>query len=302
MKTFIALMAVASSLWAFSYEEPEVVVELAKGSGNYEIGLAEEDVAIGPYRLLVLDSTLFLLDQLNQRVLCYDTSGSFVREIKTGFRAFDMAVDRKGRIWLLENRTQPAQVVVLGETSQIDRIKIPYEVGKPVTAITIDRNDELVVLSGRDAYRPLAKEGDAAMRMNWIGQVAGRYHFDIKQFLPSSKALEWLFSAKDTSGSVIEFPLACSMRDNLTFVGDDSQGRIYVGVESVIQDKSGSFYMRSIKVYERAKQVALIPVEDNYYSYDTGWRNVSVDSQGNVYVFTSTPEGKAHIERWHALH
>lgn len=291
-------MAVVSSLWALSYEEPEAVVELAKGPGNYEIGLAEEDVAIGPYRLLVLDSTLYLLDQLNKRVLCYDTSGSFVREIGTDFRPADMAVDRSGRLYLLENRTQPAQVVVLEGGSQIDRIKIPYEVNKPITAITTDRNDELVVLSGRNAYRPLAKDGEAAMRMNWIGQVAGRYHFDIKQFLPSKEAFQWLFSAKDTSGSVIEFPLACSMRDNLTFVGDDSQGRIYVGVESVIQDKSGSFYKRSIKVYENVKQVALIPVDENYYSYDVGWRNVSVDSQGNIYVFVSTSDGKARIERW----
>lgn len=300
MKTFIALIAIASCLWALSYEEPEVVVELSKGSAQYHVGFTEEDVAIGPYRLVALDSTLYLLDQLNKRVLCYDTSGSFVREINTDFRPADMAVDRKGRIWLLENRTQPAQVVVLEDAKEINRIKIPYEVGNPITAIAIDRDDELVVISGRTAYRPLAKDGEAAMTMNWIGQVAGRYHFDIKQFLPSKEAFEWLFSAKDTSGSVIEFPLACSMRDHLTFVGDDSHGRIYVGVESVIQDKSGSFYMRSIKVYERAKQVAFIPVDDNYYSYDAGWRNVSVDSQGNIYVFISTSEGKARIERWRA--
>ena len=300
MKTFIALIAIASFLLASSYEEPEAVVELSKGSGQYQAGFTEEDVAIGPYRLLVLDSTLYLLDQLNKRVICYDTSGSFVREIKTGFRAFDMAVDRAGRIWLLENRTQPAQVVVLEDAEEIDRIKIPYEVNKPITAIALDRNDELVVLSGREAYRPLAKDGEAVMTMNWIGQVAGRYHFDIKQFIPSKEAFEWLFSAKDTSGSVIEFPLACSMRDHLTFVGDDRHGRIYVGVESVIQDKSGSFYIRSIKVYEKGKQQAVIPVDDNYYSYDTGWRNVSVDAYGNIYVFVSTSEGKARIERWHA--
>lgn len=294
MKMLIILVIMTSALFGLSYDGPEVVVELSPD----QVGLKEEDVAIGPYRLIARDSTLYLLDQLNKRILCYDTSGSYIQKIGVSFRPADMAVDSSGRIYLLENRTKPVQVVVLRQGKEIERIKIKYEVNKSVTAIAVNRYNQLVVLSGRNAYRPLKQEGSDIRHLNWMGQVVGRYHFDIEQFLPTVKAFDWFFAAKDTSGILIEFELACSGRDHLTFLGDDTHGRIYVGMESVIQDKSGSFYILSLKVYERTREVAALRVKNSYHSYDLRWRNFSVDAAGNIYMFKTTEEGESYIERW----
>ena len=86
--------------------------------------------------------------------------------------------------------------------------------------------------------------------------------------------------------------------EEIRILADDVSGRIYAASEYAIQDKSGTFCKRYLKVYEEGELSATIPIDENYFSYDTGWRNVSVDARGNVYVFTSTPEGEASILKW----
>ncbi|TET22311.1 MAG: hypothetical protein E3J71_06500 [Candidatus Stahlbacteria bacterium] len=287
MKNILPLILFASSLLALSYEEPEVVVELAKGSGNYEVGLAEEDVAIGPYRLVALDSTLYLLDQLNKRVLCYDTSGSFVREIKTAFRPFDMAVDRSGRIYLLENRTQPAQVAILKDGKEIERINIKYDAKHPITALVAHPGDSLLFLSGSDLLQPVPESAGI------LNYSPSRKSYRLKEVeLESLQVLE--ASGLRPLGIVTRFEGRTT--EILLCYGD---GRLWVGTETYIQDKSGSFSMREVIVLdESAEDEVYLPIPSSYFSYDVGWRNVSVDSQGNIYVFTSTSEGKASILRW----
>ena len=76
-------------------------------------------------------------------------------------------------------------------------------------------------------------------------------------------------------------------------------GGLWIGEETVIQDKSGSFYMRDIMVIEEDMDLpARITVPDSYYDYDVDWRNVAVDVHGSVYIFVTEKEGTAEILKW----
>lgn len=286
MKKVVLLILVASSLFALSYGEGEVVVELSAGSGPYQVGLTRENVPIGPYRLVVVDSSIYLLDQLNLRVLCFDTSGVLLSEISTPFRPADMAVDPLNRVWLLENRTLPAQIAILDGGEEVARSSIEYDVTRPVTAIVVHPPESLLCLSGNVVYIAVPAEGQE-LDYTQDGRIElAELDLDSLGALEVSGARN-LGVDTDYSGRITEYLIAYG------------SGMLWVGVEQYIQDKSGSFSIRDIKVLsESTEPPPFISIPSSYYSYDTGWRNVAVDSQGNIYVFTSTPNGKASILRW----
>lgn len=284
------ILILATAVSALTYEMPDTVVVLERGDGQYQVGLEEEDVAVGPYRLVAAGSMLYLLDQLNHRVLCFDTSGEFVKEIETPFRSFDMAVDASGRLYLLENRTQPAQVVVLESAKEIERFGVKYEVKQPITGLIVYPGDSLVFLSDNDLHRRTR----AANLDGLLNCEPSRKVYRLKQMeLPTTEvSLAESVHGFTPVGVIIDYG-----QTTTTFLGYD-RVHIWMGLETYIQDKSGSFVMRDIEIYEGDELLDIIPVDNNYYSYDVGWRNVSVDAAGNVYMFVSNHEGKAHIERW----
>ncbi|MBN2378953.1 hypothetical protein JXM67_04035 [candidate division WOR-3 bacterium] len=292
MKIMCGIIFLLTTLPALEYRLPEEVVVFEPGSGQPELGLKDEDVPLGPYRLIAADPWLYLLDQLNHRVLCFDTSGRFVKEIIASFRPSDMAVDGSGRIWLLENRTQPAEIIIMDDDEEVDSLKIGYEPLSVITEISLDYNDELVLFSGGTPCR-----ASAQFTLKPTDTLALKHRLKVT-CMPTAAYRTWFVEAIDKVGQVTEFYLRPSMRDDFTILADDASGKLYLGIESVIQDKSGSFYKRSLKVYEDGEQAVVIPVDENYFSYDVGWRNVSVDAVGNVYVFTSSPEGRASILKW----
>lgn len=256
------------------------MVALSRGSGSYQVALAEEDVAIGPYRLVATDTLLYLLDQLNHRVLAYDTSGSFAKEIKTPFRPADMVISPSGYIYLLENRTQPAQVLVLRDSDTVGLMEIEYDVKHPVTSLSLLPDEDYLLVSGDDVYTlGITRSAGPCLMMDYDAHLITSLPFKWKQVYPL--VVPWGFSSNQS----------------FNLLGFDG-ARKFIGTETYIQDKSGSFSRRSVAVREGDKIVEMIPVDENYFSYDTGWRSVSVDPQGSIYIFTSTPEGNAAILRW----
>lgn len=264
----------------FTYAEPDTVVALSRGSGTYEVGLTQEDVPIGPYRLVATDSLLYLLDQLNHRVLAYDAAGAFVKEIKTPFRPADMVVGASGYIYLLENRTQPARLLVFKDADTVGLMEIEYDVKHPVTSLSLLPDEDYLLVSGADVYSlGLTRSAGPCLMMEYDAQLITSLPFKWEQVY--ALVVPWGFSGNQS----------------FNLLGFDGS-RSFIGIETYIQDKSGSFTMRSVTVKEDDKTLDKIPVDENYFSYDTGWRNVSVDPKGSIYIFTSTPEGTAAILRW----
>lgn len=281
----LALLLVSAGLSALTYpEEPDTVLELSQGSGNYQVDMKAGE---GPYRLIATRSRIYLLDQLNNRVLCYTRTGSFLEKIKTSFSPADMAVDRAGKIYLLDNRSQSAQVAVIDDGSQVDLFSIRCEPDLVLTGLVIHPEQGLVVLSGNNTYRAVLTGG--------FLQCAPSKTYRLKELESLTLEDALIMEAREFASFCV--PLDCEGRNCYNLLAYDD-AHVWVGSETWIQDKSGSFAMRDVGVYRNGKMVWMVPVDENYFSKDVGWRNVSVDSQGNVYVFTSTPEGKASILRW----
>lgn len=285
MRTFILGFFSFSSLVGFSFSKPEVVVEFTTGSGPYQLGLTEEDVAVGPYRLVATGSTLYLLDQLNQRVSVYDTLGNFITENKLPFRAADMAVDNRNRIWLLENRTQPAEVVTLENGEEMCKLSIEYEVTEPVTAIVVHPPESLLAISGNKVFLATF-EDDEAQSVYPAKATLAELDLDSLGALEVSGA-RFMGVQTDYSGRITEYLLAYG------------SGMLWIGEEQYIQDKSGSFTMRYVKILsESTDPPPHISIPTSYHSYDVGWRNLSIDPRGNVYLLVTEKEGTAKILRW----
>ncbi len=280
-------MFAVSSMWAFSYAGPDTLILLSQGSGTGQVGLSFEDVPVGPYRLTCAGSNLYLLDQLNSRVLCFDTTGSDLREIKTTFHTWDLAVGESGALYLLDIRTQPARIAVIKDGIEVERISVPYDIKHPVTAIVAHPPDSLIAVSGMELFA-IVREGSSA------GQTAAA---NLKALDPDSIA------GIEVSGIRfigLDNPVRNRKHEVLLAYGS---GRVWIGSEELIQDKSGSFYLRDILVLSDSdEEPAFISLPDNFYCYDTGWRNVTIDQYGNVYAFTSTEEGWAAILRWRAVY
>lgn len=281
----LIIVAIASWLSAFTYpEEPDTVLELSQGSGNYQVGMKGGE---GPYRLIATRSRIYLLDQLNDRVLCYSRKGSFIEKINTSFSPADMAVDRAGKIYLLDNRSWPAQIAVMDDGGQVDRFSIRCEPDLRLTGLVIHPEQGLVILSGNNTYRAVLTGG--------FLQCAPSKTYRLKEL--ESLTLEDALVLETREFASFCVPLDCQGRNCYTLLAYDD-AHVWVGSETWIQDKSGSFAMRDVGVYRNGKMVWMVPVDANYFSKDVGWRNVSVDAGGNVYVFTSTSEGKAYVLKW----
>ncbi len=275
---------------AFSYAEPDTLLTFSNGSGANQVGLSFEDVPLGPYRLACVGSTLYLLDQLNSRVLCYDTSGNYLREIKTPFKPWDMAVDDPHKLYLLDNRSQPAKIAVIKDGIEVERISIAYDFKEPLTAIVSHPPDSLLAISGTNFY---AVVRDSPNGLGGGNPCVAR----LKALDPDSIA------GVEVSGIRyigLENPVRNRKHEILLAYGS---GRVWIGSEEFIQDKSGSFYSRDILVLSDSDEdPAVISLPVSFYDYDTDWRNVTLDQWGNIYAFTSFEEGKAAVLRWRAVY
>lgn len=287
MKKYAGFLFIVSLASGFEYAESDTLVALSQGGGEFQIGICFEDVPLGPYRLVSSDSLLYLLDQLNSRVLCFDTSGRYKSEIKTAFKPWDIAVDDSGKLYLLDNRTQPATISLYEDETEVERIRVAYDVKQPLTAIVSHPPDSLLVLSGMSFF---CVEKSGLHGENPNSAV-------LKELDPDSIAgievsgIRFLGLPHPPEGRVQEHLLAYG------------SGRVWIGKETMIQDKSGSFYLRSVySLSDSDEEPAFISMPLNFYGYDTGWRNVAIDQFGNVYAFTSTEDGKAAILRWRAVY
>ncbi len=289
MYRIFTLIVLVLPLWAVSYSEPETLLRLSNGSGEYQVALRREGVALGPCRLLAVSSSLYLLDQLNKRIIVYDTLGRFIKQIQTPFSPVDMAVDSSGRVWVLENRTQPAEIRALAEEvlkKDEEVFLIPYTSKQPITAILIHQAEGLLVFSG-NKFCTLHSNNTR------LSEYCADDYLEFKEAdINSLKALQL------STPQVFGVEISCSEGSTSYFLAASSK-LLWIAEECYSISNPNSLITRYIKVFSKTNKTASrISLPQNAYSYNTAWRNVSVDKVGNIYAFISNEEGEACILKW----
>jgi hypothetical protein len=96
----------------------------------------------------------------------------------------------------------------------------------------------------------------------------------------------------------LTLPWDWSGQTSRTLLAYDGE-RKFMGNETYIQDKSGSFTLLDLSVLEGDKDIGIaLRFPSSYYSYDVGWRNLSIDGSSNIYMFVAPKEGSAKILVW----
>jgi hypothetical protein len=298
-------------IWAavtdsITYVGPDTVVSFAVGSGKYEVAIEGEDALTGPYRLIATDSRLYLLDQFNNRVLCYDTAGTFVYETKTRIQPVDMAVDDSGLIYLLDNHSNPMVVVTYDTIKEVDRMEVKYEPPLQPHGLIIHYEHGLLFQYGTRLYRPSPLFDISGIFS--CQPVVKKYRLDKEQD-HTAELKRWYAHGDgyNFTSTAIGKEICRKDKHALSFLEDDTSTRIIVG----------SYYYSTmtglrISIQVRLNDIPTIllgPISKDYFSYNEGWRNaydkdwrsVSVDDAGNIYIFASVPDGKASILRWRHL-
>lgn len=285
------------------YVGPDTVVSFAVGSGQYEVAIEGEEILTGPYRLNATDTLLYLLDQFNNRVLCYDTAGAFVYETKTRIQPVDMAVDDSGLIHLLDNHSNPALVVTYDGVKEVDRIEVKYEPPLQPHGLVIHSEHGILFQYGKRLYK-------ASPLFDISGifscqPVVKKYRLDKEQ--EHTAELEWWYAHGDGynyTSTAIGREICRKDEKSLSFLEDDTSTRVIVG-----SYYSSTATGRRISIHVRLNDIPTIllgPISKDYFlynkdwrnAYNKDWRNVSVDDAGNIYIFASVPDGKASILRW----
>lgn len=297
----LILSLLVSALWAARpdsviYVGPEEVVRFSIGSGRHEIGIKDGDTLKGPCRLVATDTRLYLLDQLNNRVLCYDTVGSFVFETETRFQPVDMAVDSSGHIYLLDNSSNPALVLVFDGIKEVERMEVKYDFRVRLDGLVIYPEYGLLLECRGRLFEPVPVFD--------IGGFLSCQPLGKKYRLPKKHTalLEGWWGHADGAGfwSTSIGSEICSKGENtLPFLENDTSIRVTVGVKVIVKREGVRSTTRNIHVRLNDKPTMFIhPIPEEYFAYNRDWRNVSVDDSGNIYIFASVPEGGASILRW----
>lgn len=181
----------------------------------------EEDTLKGPCRLIATDTRLYLLDQLNNRVLCYDTAGIFVDQFKTPCDAVDMALDSYSRFYFLDNHNQPATVVVTEKEEEISRFKVRYEEKRPVDGLVVYPGDSLVFKINQQGFYRLTIAFDSKGR-----EARGIYCLERIRYPVSYANLMIDFDGSEYSGFTHNREIGRKSPYCISFLGDDSTERI----------------------------------------------------------------------------
>ncbi len=277
------------------YVGPEEVALFSQGSGEYQVGLIPGDKPQGPARLLAVNSKLYLLDQLNSRVLCYDTSGSFLSEIKLDYKPLDMAVDGSDRVYVLTGCLNPSIVVAYDKGKESERLEVRNASLRPVN-IVVYPEDIILILSGRRFY-PLNPVLD-------LGGLLSCQQSQKKFYLKESKYFDrmgfgYTADYHDGFSTDLSEEIYRKSKQALPFLKDSNSIRIILGGKDTRSRKGLTTIERYL--YVRANDVPTRLIDHlsvDYFFYNQDWRNVSVNDSGNIYIFASIPDSKAAILRW----
>ncbi|MBN2378952.1 hypothetical protein JXM67_04030 [candidate division WOR-3 bacterium] len=282
-----------------TYAGPDTLVEFTPGSGEYQVALHLGDSIKGPCRLIATDLKLFLLDQLNQRILYFDTAGSFIRQVKLQFGPADMALDSLDRIYLLDTTSNTALVTIMDGEKEVDRMKIKHDTIQRIREISIYPGEGLV-------FRTNYGFNKAKKVLNFDGFLScsptiKTFYLDKKMAFESENGVGYTDGAGFSSTTYITEVLR-KPRNCLDFLDTADTIREIRGSELWLWDSRGteSITTRTFHLFAATGKTHTMLIKDlpgTYYA-SVHWRNVAVNCRGDVYVFTVSDDGKAYILKW----
>ncbi len=301
----LTLPLLLSVVWAtvpdsVTYVGPDTVVQLSQGSGQYQIGIKDGDTLQGPCRLVATDTRLYLLDQFNNRVLCYDTAGTFVFEAKTCFQPVDMAVDDSNRVHLLENGKLSSTVIVMDGQNLVERMEIRHAPGHKIRRMVIYPELGLLFRTNYRFNKPKRTFDFAGILA--CSPLVTTYRLEKEEAISSEDG--WCVDGSGTGGSftLVAWEITRKANDCLAFLDDDSSSRVFIGIDVLLEDYKGENHqetrMNNLKVVVGNKHNLFIKGLPGSYYCTVHWRNVAIDCRGNVYVFDLDQDGKACILKW----
>lgn len=301
----LVLSLLVSALWAARpdsviYVGPEEVVRFSIGSGRHEIGIKDGDTLKGPCRLIATDTRLYLLDQFNNRVLCYDTAGSFVFEAKTRFQPVDMAVDDSNRVYLLENGKLSSRVIVMDGQNLVERMEIRHAPAHRIRRMVI--YSELGLLFRTNYGFNKAKRAFDFAGILACSPLVKTYHLEKERAIESDDGMCGHADGVGSSSTTYISEVDRKSRNCLDFLNNDDSIREIRGSEVFLSYHRGEQpkETRTFYLFVEAGKSHPMLIKDlpGTYYHTVHWRNVSIDCQGNVYVFDLNSDGKASILRW----
>jgi hypothetical protein len=304
----LVLSLLASPPDSIPYVGPEEVVLFSQGSDEYQVGLVLGDKPQGPARLLAVNSKLYLLDRLNSRVLCFDTSGSFLYEIKLDYKPLDMAVDGSDRVYVLDTSSTSIHLESFRKGDTGSMVEINYYTERryneqhryPVSGVVIYPGNVLYIESEPLLMKPLPQR-DILGFLN-CSPNPKRFYLDREgSLIKDDVSVQW--DGLDCCGSSLCTEIYRLGSRAMSFLPDKDSTRIIYGAIIARTEKRGTSIKttvdRRISVEVNKKTFALVcELPKEYFSIDNKWRNASVDYSGNVYMFVAFLDGKAAILRW----
>jgi hypothetical protein len=283
------------------YVGPEEVILFSQGSGQNQVGLILGDKPQGPARLLAANSKLYLLDQLNSRVLCFDTSGSFLSEIKLKYQPLDMAVDGSDRVYVLDTSSASIHLESFRKGDTSSRVEIILRKKQRVTGVVVYPSDILYIDCGDFFSKPLPQKGlfwflkdSSAQKIFLLNEKRSLRNLDIDMYWDGYRE----------GGHVEETEIYRLSRASIPFLSNKDSTRIIVGSINTDYKADSSTFNTTIErgifvvVVDKKATPLLYGLPDEYFYINNNWRNVSVDFSGNVYMFVAYPDGKAAILKW----
>jgi hypothetical protein len=277
-----------------TYVGPDTVVELSQGSGQYQVGIKDGDTLKGPCRLIVTDTRLYLLDQFNNRVLCFDTAGTFVDQFNTSCDAVDMALDSYSRLYFLDNHHKWVTVVVTETGKEITRFNVKH--GKRiVNGFTFYPGDSLVFTINQHVYYRLEYALDSKGR-----KTRETYCFEQVRYPATYANLIMDFDGEECSGFTLNTEIGRKSSNCLPFLDDVNAECIlsWSHSETRYHETDSKIESNSILIFVGNKGCEIITNPPGSYYEIVHWRNVAMDCRGNVYVFDLDQDGKACILKW----
>jgi hypothetical protein len=314
MLRILSILTIAGfllSLPALTYEGPVEVARFYERAPN-GLGFIREGAGHGPLRLLVSDTTIFLLARLDHKFLAFDLSGNVKDSIHLPFCPADVTYDSKGDLWFLQSRVEPGFISTYFQGQETARMEFPLKDSPSVTEVCMSPVGDCLLLSAGFAYKLVpVEEGQGnkgakeplKYRLLPVGERPGRYLLTDSHIGRVTDTWEAEFTGKTAAGSVPAVQLEPLDRELFQFHADDRLGRLYIVGTSIQTDDEGNKYItRRLIVIKDGKILAEIAgLEPGSSSYDYANHDIAIAPSGDVYLFrTHLLDDYSQILLWKA--
>ncbi len=309
--SIITLAGFVLSLQALTYEDPVEVARFTERAQN-GLGFVREGAGHGPLRLLVSDTTIFLLARLDHKLLTFDLSGNVKDSLHVPFCPADVTYDSKGQLWFLESRVEPGFISTYSRGEEISRMEFSLKDSPSVTEVCISPSGDCLLLSGGFAYKlvPVEEGGESGKlkdvqnyRLLPMGERPGRYLLTDSHIGRVPDTWEAEFTGKTASGGISPVRLEPLDRELFQFHADDRLGRLYVVGTSIQTDNEGNKYIarRLIVIKDGRILTEITGLEPGSSAYDYANHDIAIAPSGDIYLFrTHLLDDYSHILRWKA--